>query len=229
MGYREVILGTSGLVAYWRLGETTGTTAADETGTNTGTYAGSCTLGVAGAIASSSNTAVSVNYGIVAVADHASLGLTTDFTFEAWVNPSLSGGNDAWVIGKDTNTGRSYCFGLRRSFSANGMILQLNGIETAGGGNAVNGSWSKIAVSRIGTSLSFYLNGVPILTTTRGDSIAVTTTGLDLGRRQYPGFEGWYFGAFDEVAIYNRGLTAAEIRRHYSEGLASAGLKRRAA
>ena len=45
-------------VAYWRLGESSGDTAKDEIGANDGAYLNSVTLGVPGAIATDTNTAV---------------------------------------------------------------------------------------------------------------------------------------------------------------------------
>src|SRR5947199_303228 len=47
-----------GAFGYWRLGEASGTSAADSAGTNTGTYVGSPTLGVAGALTDDADTAV---------------------------------------------------------------------------------------------------------------------------------------------------------------------------
>ena len=49
--YRAAVLGTAGLIAYWRLGEATGSVAADEKGANPGGYSGGLTLGDPGALA----------------------------------------------------------------------------------------------------------------------------------------------------------------------------------
>ncbi len=46
--YRADVMGTGGLVAYWRLGELGGSTAAEETGAFAGTYGGAYLLGEAG-------------------------------------------------------------------------------------------------------------------------------------------------------------------------------------
>ena len=46
-------------VGFWRLGETSGTTAADETGTSNGTYTNGVTLGTSGPNANISDTAAS--------------------------------------------------------------------------------------------------------------------------------------------------------------------------
>lgn len=57
-GYFETIT-AAGPEGYWRLGEASGTSAADASGhTHTGTYTGTVTLGVPGALAGDSNTAI---------------------------------------------------------------------------------------------------------------------------------------------------------------------------
>ena len=48
-------------VGYWRLGEASGTSAADEIGAHNGTYVGSPTLGVTGIPGSAGNTAMTLN------------------------------------------------------------------------------------------------------------------------------------------------------------------------
>jgi hypothetical protein len=68
--------------AYWRLGESTGTTAVDETGTSDGTYAGGHTLAVPGALADDPNTAVDVDgsSGRISAPSVPALDLTSEVT-----------------------------------------------------------------------------------------------------------------------------------------------------
>ena len=89
---------------YWRLDETTGTTAASATGTNAGTYKGSPTLGVAGLLGSASDkaTAFSGSKQSVGIPSSASLVLPTKVSLEAWIKPvSLpANGSFASVVSK---------------------------------------------------------------------------------------------------------------------------------
>jgi hypothetical protein len=55
--YRQAIL-NSGPISYWRLGETSGSTVADETGSNPGTYVNSPMLNQPGALVGDANPAV---------------------------------------------------------------------------------------------------------------------------------------------------------------------------
>ena len=80
-------------VAYWRLGEASGTTAVDETGSHDGTYSG-VTLGATGLLAGDTDTAVEFNNSTdyIEVADHADFEVST-FTFECWVKHDAPDGD----------------------------------------------------------------------------------------------------------------------------------------
>lgn len=58
MAYHTTVLGHANVVGYWRLGESSGTTAADETTTLPLTYSGSPTFGTTSLLDDTSNTAV---------------------------------------------------------------------------------------------------------------------------------------------------------------------------
>lgn len=94
--YREEVLVDGRPAGYWRLGETSGTTAADATANaNNGSYLQAVTLGVTGALASDGNTAARLDGGSgrISMGDPAS-GVfdfgTDDFTVEAWVKTSFN-------------------------------------------------------------------------------------------------------------------------------------------
>jgi hypothetical protein len=80
--YKNAVLGESSLISYWRLGEASGTTAADSKGTRNGIYSG-VTLGVAGAITNDPNTGAAFN-GSTSKVSLPSLGTADDFTIEGW-------------------------------------------------------------------------------------------------------------------------------------------------
>lgn len=80
--YKSAVLGEAGLVSYWRLGEASGTTAADSKGTNNGSYYG-VSLGATGALTNDPDTAASFN-GSTSKVSLPSLGTVGDFTLEGW-------------------------------------------------------------------------------------------------------------------------------------------------
>src|SRR5205807_5108719 len=100
-GYREAVLGTGGLVGYWRLGESSGSVARDELGAHAGTYVNPVTLGQAGAISGDSNTSVLLGSG-----GYVSMGKVLDFTgtapfsLEAWIKWDGTSSGTRFVMGK---------------------------------------------------------------------------------------------------------------------------------
>src|SRR5436305_9392707 len=83
--YSSLVAGTPGLVGYWRLGESSGSSACDVTGSNGGTYSGTVALGRAGALNGDPNTAAHFTAdGQVTVPHSTALDLNGPFTVEAW-------------------------------------------------------------------------------------------------------------------------------------------------
>ena len=106
--YRSGYLATvkaDGPVSYWRLGETSGTAAADSVGTSTGTYRNGVTLGAPSLLVSdSTNRAASFDgvNDVVSVPSSAGLSPTGAVTVEAWVRPTAkpAAGSFASVVSK---------------------------------------------------------------------------------------------------------------------------------
>src|SRR5205823_2885356 len=109
--YSGVISSTAGLMGYWRLGESSGTTACDSTTQHdNGTYSGGFTLGAPGALQADPATAVSFDgsSGQMSVPAASSLNVGDTFSIEAWVKRGRSGTgsneviaskqNNAWVL-----------------------------------------------------------------------------------------------------------------------------------
>ena len=80
-------------ISYWRLDETSGTTATDFQHANTGAYVGSPTLGQPGALSGDPDTAVAFNgtSQYVSVPYSASLNPAT-FSVEVWAKPTGGAG-----------------------------------------------------------------------------------------------------------------------------------------
>ena len=100
--YRDAVMADSPR-AYWRLGEQSGTTAADETGNSPGLYKNGVTFGRPGAVRNSVDTA-SLFDGVddqVSVGDTPFLDVTTAVTIEAWVKRVASA--FAPIAGKPAN------------------------------------------------------------------------------------------------------------------------------
>src|SRR5262249_32641269 len=164
---------------------------------------------------------------IVNVPHSASLALSGAMTLEAWVNPSANAGssaNDGWrtVIMKERGTtGLSYALygndGDSNPSRPAGYVRNPNASadkEAAAGPAVPVGVWTHLAVTYDGTSIRLYVNGVLRSTTgSAGGGIAASTAPLRIGGNtvfSIPGTE-YFAGLIDEVRIYNRALSAAEI------------------
>lgn len=226
MGYREVILGDAPM-AYWRLGERTGTSAADETSHGYGgTYTGGYTLGAAGAIAGSADPAVALNGSTGHVALPA-LGSLSTWTVEAWVKRSGSQGSFTGLL-CDAYGGLVNWGLFSNAFGADGTQVvggYFDGAwRTAGPATLPDGAYAHVVCTCDGTTIRLYLSGEQAATGACGSTPTSSGVGGYIGA-DING-NGHFGGSVDEVAVYAAALSAATIRRHYSEGLASAGLKR---
>ena len=203
--------------------EASGTTAADSSGNgNNGTIAGAAR--VTGQVGFGGALQFNGTSSIVNIAHSASLALTNGMTLEAWVNPSAnagSGANDGWrtVIMKErSTTGLAYAlYGNDGDSNASrpAGYIRNNGtdVEAAAGPAIALGVWTHLAVTYDGTTLRLYVNGVLRNSLTAAGGINASTAPLRIGGNtvfSVPGTE-YFAGLIDEVRIYNRALSAAEI------------------
>jgi len=189
------------------LNEGTGTTTADTSGNgNPGTLVGASwsAAGEYGASLDLNGTS-----GYVRV-DNAPLP-TADYTYEAWIKPSrvnvyqaiVEGG--AGVIELALNdTGR--------------LIIWSNSILALTSASAVPvNTWTHVALTRAGSLLTLYVNGVADPQT--GSDLSVLNhggcpllIGVDNGDGCTAELNGFFQGQIDEVRVYPRALSASEIQ-----------------
>ena len=212
--YSNDVLTTSGLVSYWRLGETSGTSAADSKGTNTGTYTGGYTLGVTGALAGDSNKATTFNgsTGYVSIGNPSSLQLTTG-SLEAWIKTSNAGTSYRDIINKD----------LAYNVTVQNNVLQIwdEGANTdrSTGVNVADGAWHHVVVtfqSGVSNGTKIYLDGVLKLTTTM--TVSSNSNNLRIASTAFNSGSEYFNGTIDEAAIYNSVLSSATVLSHYNAG-----------
>ena len=82
-GYAAAVVATPGLKAYWRLGESSGTVAADRTGSAPGSYLGGAGLGARGALHADPDTAVRFD-GVDDEMQTGSAAIAATGTVEGW-------------------------------------------------------------------------------------------------------------------------------------------------
>jgi Concanavalin A-like lectin/glucanases superfamily len=215
-----------GASAYWRLGETSGTTAVDVIGGNNGTISGGVTLGQAGALADGDKAMrfdgvddrVAVPTGA-----YQTFG-TGPFTVECWCRLPGSPGEFKQLVDlkNDGSTNPGPHFFVTSSnfiFEVYNTLAAVVTIQYAGVAAAMaNGQWQHLVgvLSRGPDELRLYLNGVlvagPAVFPT-GTSVT-STSGLGIGSAS-AALVDFFAGIVDEVAIYPTALTAPQIAAHY--------------
>jgi hypothetical protein len=212
-GYSGVVV-TAAPIGYWRLGEASGTTSSDVSGSgHHGSYAGSYSLGRAGALALDGDSAVRLggsSTGSMTVAHRSSLSYGNAVTYEAWVRvlrlPTSSSGADLVTKGSGTLLLRLLPSGelaLRKAGSG-----QLTRSTVA---LAADGSYRHVVAVKASSLVRLYVDGVDVTGTISNDSLSNSSSALTLAAS---GMEA----EVDEFALYNRGLSAAEVAAAYEAG-----------
>jgi len=220
MNYSAVILREAGLLRYYRLGESAGVTLLDSSPNGVGgTYNSvGVTYGVKGALAGDPDTAVSF-YGSTGYATFPAPSIfASDFTLECWFKTTSLIATEQVPLALYAATTSGYKVFLEINSPGNVAI-------DFGGGDSVLSPAGVVAVNSlyylVGTyvyatrTLALYLNGVQVGSgAPHGPLLAAPLSGF-MGQQGSP--SAWYFsGTVDEVAIYNRALSAADVARHYA-------------
>jgi hypothetical protein len=198
-------------VASYGFNETSGTTATDKSGRgNTGTISGATRV-TGGKHAGALSFNGTNNY--VRVADSASLDLTNGMTLEAWVQPTTS--DKAWrtVVLKEHTTGLAYSLYSNDDTARPGTSERAAGAgrdtSTAGTAALPANKWSHVAATFDGGTLRIYVNGALVGSKALGGSLAVGSGPLKIGGNAVWG--EWFKGLIDDVRVYNRALSTADI------------------
>jgi len=206
-------LSQAGTVAEWHFDEGTGSSASDSSGnSNTGTLTGSPAW-VDGKIGKSLQFDGLNTY--VSVADSNILDLTTGISVEAWVK--------CGDISQDGSTRRVLDKGAYLIGASDKAYFKIfkggiaSSVEKTWTSADVN-VWHHLVGTYDGATLKLYQDGVLVNQTATTGSIDTNTTTLNIGRQ--PSGAGRFSGIIDEVKIYNRALTDAEVLSHYIPAVA---------
>lgn len=143
-------------------------------------------------------------------------------TVEAWIYPTSSnwgqGFDNEYIV--DNNTyGQPYGYVLDNYGGMRFLVANGSGADAVGGGNPPLNTWTHVAGTYDGFSLKMYIDGELVGQKGFAGGIAPTPNHepVTIGANDRFG-TSQFFGGIDEPAIYDRALTAGEIRAIYDAG-----------
>ena len=214
-------------IAYYRLEETSGTTAADSS--TSGLYPGTYNvngvypqLGQPGITTNSISMQAATSSSVTA-GYYADLNPQGPFSFEVWVRPTSAptsgdyrcpiGNFGGWGTGGGSGTGW-YVYQTPDSPSAFALVTAPAGVWISTGYSLFN--WYHLVATYDGTNFAFYVNGALIGSQAHAGYLANPANALGIGQRA-DGY-GFWDGNLDEVAIYTNALPLDRIQAHYQVG-----------
>ncbi len=211
------LFSTQGLVGYWPLDEGSGSTANDMSGNgNNGTWNGSGThyaQGKVGGFAGQFNGTSTQDY--TSAPYNTSLNVTS-LTITAWVKNSATGERvvaskfgsspyQGYWFGEDSGGGLRVCLGTGGQTCINKGLFPTDN------------TWHFISFTYDNTTgtWNFYIDASTTGSSTAVTAIAPVNTDFRIGVGQWSSSD-YFQGLIDDVRIYNRALSAAEIAAIYN-------------
>lgn len=198
----------SDLVAHWKLDESSGTTAADSAGSNHGTLVGSPTWTtgrIGGALDFNGvDNRVVFNQGYSSV----------NYFISFWINPRAVN-KWTYLFDHDPNNSKAVIIGFQ-----SGNINYYDGSYPTGNPSdtqipITENNWQHIVMGTDGINIYGYKNGVNIVNIVgHWDSLPYVHSQFIIGSRIYNDY--FFDGLLDDVRIYNRALSAAEVEQIYN-------------
>lgn len=217
MSYRDHVV-VDGANHYWRLNDT-GATALDALGTAHGTINAGVTKGAVGALPNDADRAMTFNGTTGTIVSAVPIALTPPCTIEAWINTTGASANKAWF-----STRRAADAGTVLVGSTGTTVWARNGTGSAdavGVGSVIGGVWRHVVAVFTGTVVGLYIDGTLVASPPfvwAGSSAFAPTIGWDeLTNAFWP-------GGIDEVALYPRALSSADISAHWDARVEGAGI-----
>jgi len=143
----------------------------------------------------------------------ASLDITRQVSLEAWVCPEKPSLGEPIIVGKGI-----YSYAL--TWSGTSLMFYISAGHWKCNTELPMGKWSHVVGTYDGNRMRLYVDGEPVsgfVMPEPGTPIASRGGSAVIGSEGAGGGRGFFCGMVDNVRIYNRPLSEAEIRSHYDE------------
>jgi hypothetical protein len=205
--YRDEVRATTGLAAYWRLGELSGSTSHDDLGGGAGVFGGRFLLGQVGVLGALGNTSASFD-GLTAERAGAGPALASAGTIEGWfrwrtgtaVMRDHTGPNRGWLLA--FNSGGTLRYRVGGQGYDTGVPIE----------DVRDGTWHHLVATKSGAQARLYVDGVGVHSAGGADADPARMPWHVMRNGSNNAFSE---GEADEIALYNRARSAAEVKRHY--------------
>jgi PKD repeat protein len=211
--------GSGGIVAHWRLDESAGSVADDAVGSNNGTLTG-------GPIWRPSGGQIGGALDFDGVDDRVALGNLdvsggTGLTIAFWMNAGTLTNNDARFISKASGTQEADHYWMVSTVNTTGLRFRLKtggttSMLATAAGQVQAGAWYYVAVTYDGGNMRIYKDGVQVASAGKSGTIS-TSTSVPVALGSQPQGGSAFDGLLDDVRIYNRALSAAELQAVMAE------------
>ncbi|RBY95121.1 radical SAM protein [Blastococcus sp. TF02-8] len=216
-----------GATGHWRLGGTTGTTAADSVGTAAMSVGTGVTRGQAGALAGDTDTAFGFNgTANAALSTQTAAAAPNTFTQEAWFQTGSTTGGRILGFG-NARTGTSTAFDRQVWLDAQGKVnfgvnspflfwTQKRVVTSTASFN--DNKWHHVAATMGSSGMALYVDGQLVGSRTDTKTGESYSGYLRVGSDKAMGGVDTFNGRIDEVALYRTVLSAQQVAAHNSLG-----------
>ena len=199
----------TGPVASYGFEEPSGTTTADASGHgNAGTLTGGTGRTTAGRYGSA--LLFDGIDDLVSVADNPSLDLTNAVTLEAWVYATSISGYRTVALKERTGYFSWALYANSSALAPSGRVFTTADLDATGGGTLALNRWYHLAMTYDGAAVKLFVDGTQVATRPVAGAMPVSDLPFRIGGNKI--WREWFKGRIDDVRLYGRALTAAEIQ-----------------
>jgi myo-inositol-hexaphosphate 3-phosphohydrolase len=202
------------LVGHWQMDEGSGNVLLDASGYNNNAPTKGGPTWVAGVAGLALKLNGKNHYATAP--DKASLNMTQAITLSAWIKPEKTANQDILKKAVDRKTN-----GYELSLSSTGQVFLRFNQTTYGDSYRLNSTstyptngttWMHIAATFDGTVMKIYINGVENSSKVLSSPLPIAINSVVLGIGAQPNGSNKFQGSLDEARIFNRALSASEVK-----------------